>query len=142
MAPGGCPSLGLLSGTRWVPCLLRHRTPLKVRDSFSEQHATVGPGIAHIHTHGAWTRHTRFLVSGWHACGLHSWTAGQCGQWTVGRAARTQESASLRKRVLCTRRVKRPSWVYYVLGAAVKTDQKSRAAQRHCWDRVGIRGNI
>ena len=38
--------------------LLRHRTPLKVRDSFSEQHATVGPGIAHIHTDtpGSWCR--------------------------------------------------------------------------------------
>ena len=143
MAPGGGPSLGLLSGTRWVPCLLRHRTPLKVRDSFSEQHATVGLAspIYTLWLHGR-ARHTRFLVSGWHACGLHSWTAGQCGQWTVGRAARTQESASLRKGVLCTRRVKRPSWMYSVLGAAVKTDQKSRAAQRHCWDPVGIRENI
>ena len=53
MAPGG-PSLGLLSGTQRSPC---HATePLKVRDSFSEQHATVGPGIAHIHTvHGLQT---------------------------------------------------------------------------------------
>ena len=89
-----------------------------------------------LDTPGSWCR------VGWHACGLHSWTAGQCGQWTVGRAARTQESASLRKRVLCTRRVKRPSCVYSVLGAAVKSDQKSRAAQRHCWDLVGIRENI
>ena len=140
MAPGGGPSLGLLSGTRWVPSCYATEPP-----SRSETVLASSMPLWPRHrpyTHGAWTRHTRFLVSGWHACGLHSWTAGQCGQWTVGRAARTQESASLRKRVLCTRRVKRPSWVYYVLGAAVKTDQKSRAAQRHCWDRVGIRENI
>ena len=142
MAPGGGPSLGLLSGTQRSPC---HATePLKVRDSFSEQHATVGPGIAHIHTvHGLQTH----PVLGVGLVGMPAvCTVGPRVNADNGRSdvppARTQESASLRKRVLCTRRVKRPSWVYYVLGAAVKTDQKSRAAQRHCWDCVGIRGNI
>ena len=142
MAPGG-PSLGLLSGTRWVPSCYATEPPSRsetVLASSMPLWAPASPIYTHtVHgqdTPGSWCR------VGWHACGLHSWTAGQCGQWTVGRAARTQESASLRKRVLCTRRVKRPSWVYYVLGAAVKTDQKSRAAQRHCWDLVGIRENI
>ena len=115
--------------------------PLKVRDSFSEQLPLWAWHRPYTHC-GCMDKTHPVLGVGLACLRFAQFTVGQCGQWTVGRAARTQESASLRKRVLCTRRVKRPSWVYYVLGAAVKTDQKSRAAQRHCWDRVGIRGNI
>ena len=116
--------------------------PLKVRDSFSDQHATVGLASP-IYT--LWL-HGQDPPGSWCRVGMPAvCTVGPRVNADNGRSDVPQEPKSLQaspKVGVCTRRVKRPSWVYYVLGAAVKTDQKSRAAQRHCWDRVGIRGNI
>ena len=142
MAPGG-PSLGLLSGTQRSPSCQATEPPSRSETVLASSMPLWAPASP-IYTH---TVHGQDTPGSWCRVGMPAvCTVGPRVNADNGRSdvppARTQESASLRKRVLCTRRVKRPSWVYYVLGAAVKTDQKSRAAQRHCWDRVGIRGNI